>query len=114
MQERDVPAATAPLGELLKAQAEGLGLMAWLGAALMDHAARMGSEMGGFVREQARRDLDALGKLANCRSPEKAVQVQGAYLGDKMTALAEEAERLGRLNAHMCDLTQKRLTGWQG
>ncbi|ARE41586.1 hypothetical protein RGUI_3445 [Rhodovulum sp. P5] len=97
----------------LKAQAEGLGMMAWVGAAMMDHVRRTSSELAGFARDQARQDLDTLSGMLTCGSPERAAKMQGAYIEAKMSALVEEAERLGRMHADMCETTHKRLTDWQ-
>jgi len=97
----------------LRAQAEGLGLWAWVGAKMMDHVARTGTELAGFARDETRRDIAALGALAACRDPERAAAIRGAYLGEKLAACTDEAERLARRHAEMCEVTRRRMSGWR-
>ncbi|WP_132542644.1 hypothetical protein [Rhodovulum euryhalinum] len=109
-----VTRSAAPFHAVLKAQAEGLGLMAWVGAAMLDHAVRTASEFASFARDEARRDARALGRIAACRDPERAAALRGAYLGEKIAACTDEAERLARMTAEVCEVTRRRMTGERG
>lgn len=104
----------APFDAVLKAQAEGLGLMAWVGAAMLDHAARTASDVAAFVRDEARRDVETLGRLATCRDPGQLAEMRAAYLGAKIAACAEEAGRLAQRTAEVCDVTRRRMGGRGG
>lgn len=106
--------AGGALDAAFRAQAEGLGLMAWVGAAMLDHAARTGSEWAAFLRDEARRDAETIGELVRCRDLEKAAAIRGAYLGAKLAACTDEAERLARMNAEACEATRRRMTGARG
>ncbi|GAA0284979.1 hypothetical protein [Rhodovulum strictum] len=108
------PPAAAPFDAVLKAQAEGLGLIAWVGATMLDHAARTATELAAFTRDEARRDALTLGALATCRDPGRAAALRGAYLGDKLAACTDEAEKLARMTAEVCELTRMRMTGTRG
>ncbi|WP_132461547.1 phasin family protein [Rhodovulum marinum] len=107
---QDAPAAS-PLDAVLRAQAEGFGLMAWVGAAMLDHAARTASEMAAFARDEARRDVEALGRLARARNPEQLADLPASYLGAKIAACTDEAGRLARMTAETCEVTRRRMAG---
>ncbi|SIO05607.1 Phasin protein [Rhodovulum sp. ES.010] len=107
-------APPAPVEATLKAQAEGLGLMAWLGAVFLDHAARAATEMASFARDEARRDLEALGRLVTCRDPEAAARLQRTHLVTKLAASSDEAGKLARMTAETCEVTRKRMSDWRG
>jgi len=104
----------SPLDAVLRAQAEGFGLMAWVGAAMLDHAARSASELAAFARDEARRDLDAFGRLATCRGAERLAAVQASYLGQKIAACTDEAGKLARMTAETCEVTRRRMARGQG
>lgn len=110
MAEQRSGQAARAVESALRAQAEGLGLWAWVGAAMMDHVARTGNDLAGFLRDETRRDLQALGALATCRSPDQAAAIRGAYLGEKLKACTGEAERLARRHAEICDVTRRRMS----
>ncbi|ARC89134.1 phasin family protein [Rhodovulum sp. MB263] len=107
------PSAAAALEAALRAQAEGWGMMAWVGATMADHVRRTGSEMAAFARDEARRNADAMQRLAACRTPESLTDWQGDYLGETVAACRDEAERLARMQAEVCDMTLSRMTGWR-
>lgn len=97
----------------LDTQAKGLGLMAWMGAAMLDHAVRAGSEVAAFARDQAWRDLGAMASLATCRDPLRAVELQEAHWSARLAACTDEAARVARMNAEICDVTRARLAEWR-
>ncbi|MGC9418637.1 MAG: phasin family protein [Rhodovulum sp.] len=105
---QDAP-PVSPLDAVLRAQAEGFGLMAWVGAAMLDHAARTASEMAAFARDEARRDVEALGRLAASRDPEHLAELPVSYLGAKIAACTDEAGKLARMTAETCEVTRARM-----
>lgn len=107
--ERSRRAARA-LESAVRAQAEGLGLMAWVGAAMLDHFARTGSEVAAFLGEEARRDMQALGAFASFGAPGRPDESPGRYLGAKLAACTREAEKLARMQAETCAVTLERMT----
>lgn len=113
-QTPDKTPAPSPLDAVLRTQAEGFGLMAWLGTVMLDHAARSASELAAFARDEARRDVAAFGRLAGCRDADRLATVQAGYLGEKVAACRDEAGKLARMTAETCDVTRRRLTGGQG
>ncbi|HDR28084.1 hypothetical protein [Rhodovulum sp.] len=104
----------ASFDAVLKTQAEGLGLMAWVGAAMLDHAARTATELAVFARDEARCDAEALGALATCRDPEQLAGLPASYLGAKIAACTDEAGKLARMTAEVCEVTRRRMTQAQG
>jgi len=113
MEERSAKGAADAVEAALQAQAEGLGLMAWFGAKMMDHMLRTGAEVAGFARSEARRDLETLQAMASCGSMERVAELRQTYLQEKLTAYSTEAERLARMNAETCDVTLDRLSDWR-
>ncbi|WP_165828165.1 phasin family protein [Rhodovulum sp. BSW8] len=109
----ETPSAAAALEAALRAQAEGWGLMAWVSATMVDHVRRTSSEMAAFARDEARRNADAMQRLAACRTPESLTDWQGDYLGETVAVCRDEAERLARMTAEVCDRTLTRMTGWR-
>lgn len=102
--------AAQALQTALHAQAEALGLMAWVGAAMLDHFTRTGSEVAAFLGDEVRRDMQTLGAVATARSSQQMGAVQGSYLGAKLAACTREAEKLARMQAKTCAVTLERMS----
>ncbi|MEX5729448.1 hypothetical protein Ga0609869_002801 [Rhodovulum iodosum] len=98
----------SPIAALTGAQAEGLGLMAWLGTATLQNMRILGAEMANFTADRMGKDLRAQQALWNCRNPEDVVAVQAGYVEETLSDYADAAGRLAEMGGDMFDKALER------
>lgn len=92
-----------PIAALAEAQAEGLGLMVWLGNATLENMRILGAEMANFTADRLHKDIRAQHALMTCRSPEDLAAMQADYMGDMLSDYADAAVTLAEMGGDMFD-----------
>ncbi|PTN01062.1 phasin protein [Rhodovulum imhoffii] len=83
-----------PFEVLQKAQAEGLGILAWLGGTMLNNMARFGTEFTHFAADRLQKDLEAQQALMACRDPQELARLQAGFLEAAMTDYAGETGKV--------------------
>ncbi|MBK1636895.1 hypothetical protein [Rhodovulum adriaticum] len=99
-----------PLRSLAAAQAEGVGLAAWLGCAMVDYTRRAANDMAGFARDKALRDAETLARAMTCRDAASLAAIQQDYLGETVAAATKEAAHQAEKTAQFCSNVRERMT----
>jgi phasin family protein len=89
--------------ELARQSSENIEAVSQAGTVLARGFQEVSQEWFGFAQERLTKNIEALGRLAHCRSPQDFIALQSELARDNMQQAIDTSRRLGQVSARIAD-----------